>query len=255
MNTIYKKIGALGMILLLLGSSAVFAQPAAKNGAPPGLEGKQMPPGFEKRQIPRPHIEPLLSAQGFALSGDEFHLLSVSVTRTRVLPPKDVQGMLRGNRSFEEMLGELEKDGRAVVTRGTLKFGTKNYALNITRFDNKTMEADIVTLPPREPRMPPINESVAREVVGHIKLSISAYEGARVATGEVTMEGKSYRALLVAIPQTRALGRGAPESVEPPMKERGEFGKNKPQPQGAPGIQGRAPPVERGAPFQFRFPF
>lgn len=214
-----KKIVGISLVLLLLGSSIAFAQPVGREGAP-GLEGKRIPPWLEKRPVPRPHIEPLVSAHGFALSGDEFHLLSISVVKTRALPPRDVLGMLRGNRSFEDMLGELEKDGKAVVTRGTLKFGTKHYGLNITSFDNKTLEADIVTLPPREPRMPPINESVKPEVVGHIKISVSPHEGARVATGEVTIDGKTYKALLVVVPQKvpKPLGRGPPEGIEPPMR-------------------------------------
>lgn len=188
-----------------------------------------------------------MSAHGFAISGDEFHLLSVSILKTRVLPPRDVQGMLHGNRSFEDIVGELEKDDRAVILRGTLKFGTKNYALNITSFDNRTLEADIVTLPSREPRMPPVNDTNKPEVIGHIKLSISAYEGARIATGEVIIEGKSYRALTVATSQLRPLplGRGAPESVEPPMKERGEFGKERAPAQGGPGASERAPMAGR----------
>lgn len=222
MNQRYKKIAGLSLVLLLLGSGVAFAQPMGREGVPPGLQGKQLPPGLEKRPVPRPHIEPLLSAHGFALSGDEFHLLSIRIIKTRILPPKDVQGMLRENKSFEDILSELEKDNKVFITRGTLRFGTKRYTLNITSFDNRTLEADIITLPPREPRMPPINKSVVKpEVVGHITISVSAYEGARVGTGEITIDGKSYRALTVAIPRISRplpLGRGPPEGIEPPMK-------------------------------------
>lgn len=214
-----KKIVGISLVLLLLSTSIAFAQPMGREGAP-GLKEKQMPPGLEKRPVPRPHIEPLVSAHGFALSGEEFHLLSISVLKTRALPPRDMLGMLRGNKSFEDILGKLEKDGKTVVTRGTLKFGTKHYGLNITSFDNKTLEAEIITLP--QPRMPPIptNESVKPEVVGHIKISVEPYEGARVATGEITIDSKNYKALLVVVPLRipQPMGRGPPEGIEPPMR-------------------------------------
>lgn len=224
-----KKIMGISLVLLLLGSGVALAQPMGRpDSMPPGLEGKQLPPGIEKRPVPpRPHLEPVLIGHGFALAGEEFHALSVSIIKTRVLPPRDIREFLKENKTVEEIRKELEKNNKIFVYRGNIKFAAQHYALNITHFDNTSLDADILKLPPREPGMPQINESIAPDVVGRISIAVKDYEGSRVGTGALSIDGKSYNVLLNIAQPPRFPGRGPPEGTELPMKERGEFGKER----------------------------
>lgn len=92
------------------------------------------------------------------------------------------------------------------------------YALNVTHFDNTSLDADVLKLPLREPGMPPINESIEPELAGHISIAVINYEGSRVGTGTLSIESKSYNVLMNIAPPLRFPGRGPPEGIEPPMK-------------------------------------
>jgi len=185
--------------IFLIGSIGIaIAQPAGKErGVPP-----------DKGKPPRPHLQPVLVGHGFALAGEEFHVLSVNVIKARVLPPRDIRKLLKENKTIEEIRGELEKNNRIFVYRGHMKFTGQHYALNMTHFDNTSLDADILKLPPRELAMLPVNESIKTEVVGHISIVVMDYEGSRVGTGTLEIDGESYNVLLNIAPPRRFPGRG-----------------------------------------------
>ncbi|MFH1773459.1 MAG: hypothetical protein ABH874_00665 [Methanobacteriota archaeon] len=205
-----KKILSTALLALLLLGSIAYAQPFGKE--------KGVPP--DKGKPPRPHLEPVLVGHGFALASEEFHVLSVNVIKARVLPSRDIREFLKENKTLEEIREELEKNNKIFVYRGNIKFAAQHYALNITRFDNTTLDADILKLPPRELGMRPVNESIKTEVVGHISTVVMDYEGSRVGTGTLKIDGKSYSVLLNIAPPRKFPGRGPPEGIKPPMKER-----------------------------------
>lgn len=82
------------------------------------------------------------------------------------------------------------------------------YRGNITRFDNTTLDADILKLPPRELAMRPVNESIKTEVVGHISTVVMDCEGSGVGTGTLEIDGKSYSVLLNIAPPRKFPDRG-----------------------------------------------
>ncbi|VVB89048.1 Uncharacterised protein [uncultured archaeon] len=124
-------------------------------------------PGFGKeRGYGTMFVEPLLMGHGFALNGDQYHILDISA-----------------------------KMGKAKMsTRAHLRFAGQAYALNITSHDNQSLSGDVLTLPPQGTN----KTSFTPAAVGHISLSMSKYEGEMLSNGTLTMNGTDYKVLLTS---------------------------------------------------------
>jgi len=224
------RIATLVAAVLIIFSATVFAQPEGRgmnrmengqfagvnslqpasqymNGMKPGsgqgmnMQMKGMETGMQGRL---PFIQPIFMGHGFALDGDEYHLLHVNVIRTAVVPPDYIRSLLGENNTPAEMAQKISTVKRITEVRGHLVFAGTPYALNITVYDNQSLSGDVLELPQTgrtefAPEPP--------EVVGHISLSTSKYEGELLSTGTLTMEGKDYNALLTSPMAPGMMGR------------------------------------------------
>ncbi len=109
-------------------------------------------------------VRPLLVGQGFALNGNEYHILDIAVNEKR---------------KNSQMAGHLRFAGQA-------------YTLNVTGYDNQSLNGDVLTLPPRGTN----RTGFTAATVGHISLSISKYEGVLFSKGTLTMNNTDYNVLL-----------------------------------------------------------
>ena len=121
----------------------------------------------------RQFVQPLLMGHGFALNGNEYHILDVNAM------------VVNGNRNNTQM---------ATGTRANLRFAGQAYSLNITGYDNQSLTGDVLTLPPRGTNQTDFTPTT----VGHISLSMSNYEGALLSTGTLTMNNTNYNVLLTS---------------------------------------------------------
>ncbi len=121
----------------------------------------------------RSFIQPLLMGHGFALNGNEYHILDVNAM------------IVNGNRNNTQM---------ATGTRANLRFAGQAYSLNITGYDNQSLNGDVLTLPPRGTNQTGFTPTT----VGHISLSMSNYEGALLSKGTLTMNNTNYNVLLTS---------------------------------------------------------
>lgn len=108
---------------------------------------------------------------GFALNGNEYHVLDVNV---RILNRNNTQTVAR--------------------TMGNIRFAGKAYALNITGYDNQSLSGDVLTLPPPGANKTGFNPTT----VGHISLSMSKYEGEMLSNGTLTMNNTNFNVLLTS---------------------------------------------------------
>ncbi len=167
-------------IMLVSAATAitVFAQPSApghsKGHLRPFVDNMSESPenrneSGEVVQV-RPFVEPILKGQGYALQGNQYHILDVNA--------------IKAGASAQ----------MATKTVAHLRFAGQAYALNVTSYDNQSLTGDVMTLPPRGTNQTDFTPATA----GHISLSISNYEGKVLSTGTLTMNGADYNVLLTS---------------------------------------------------------
>ena len=201
METRRRKIMAAGVAALLLfglvgyGVAApVRAQQGEAddtngNGLALGRVGNGVPPGLALNA----RVWVVHRGYGFALTGDEFHVLRINIFRVRHLQPLDIRGLMESGKRIEEIRAELIEREGALFYQGYLRLGEDTYRLvniNVTENDDvKNFKADIVS--------PSVERSA---IIGNISVAIMDLEGFRVGDGELTMndggDSVTYRVLL-----------------------------------------------------------
>ncbi len=183
MKIIMKTAIFLAAIILILAPTVVtvFAQPLG--------------PGFGKeRGHARSFVEPILMGHGFALNGDQYHVLDVTAIRTSDASISLIRSLLLQKKSPDEIAKEINDAQTAAKVKAHLRFAGQAYALNITSRDNRSLTGDVLTLPPPGTDQTGFTPST----VGNISLSMSKYEGEVVSTGTLTMNGTDYKVLLTS---------------------------------------------------------
>ncbi len=147
--------------------------------------------GKERGQV-RPVIEPILIGHGFALKGDEHHILDVTATRTR--NPIFIRSLHWLNKNTREIANEINNAQIPAKITAHLRFAGQAYALNVTGYDNQSLTGDVLTLTQRGME----ETNFTQTVVGNISLLMSKYEGELLITGDLTMNNTNYNVLLTS---------------------------------------------------------
>lgn len=148
-----------------------------------------------------PLIEPLFMGHGFAIAGEEYHILHVNVMKTKVIPVDYFHSLLKENKTPEEIAQEITSMQRDNEIKGHLRFAGKSYVLNVTSYDNQSLSGEIVILPRSDSKdFPP-------EIAGHISISTLNYETELLSSGTITMEGRDYNVLMTS-PLNIRMGMG-----------------------------------------------
>jgi hypothetical protein len=146
-------------------------------------------------------VEVFRGGRGFALSGNQFHVVKVVAKSKRIIDASKasmIRDLLRsniGNKTF----AELKKDALAIigepVYNGSLRFGQSNYALvnmKMASADNSSiLEADL---------SPQVKGEASGGIAGHIKLTTSTHEGFRVSNGDLNLNGYDYEVFINMMP-------------------------------------------------------
>ena len=122
---------------------------------------------------------------GFALNGDEFHVLRVHIARAMRLQPIYANALMDENMGIEDI--ETETGKCTPYHRGHMRLGVNHYRLvNMSvdeTGDNLIFEADV---------MGPVQSTDTNRIVGHICVTAMDYEGVRIGEGELTMDEGEY---------------------------------------------------------------
>ncbi len=165
----YKKIACIGFVFLLVVGVAT-AQPFGK---------------FEKFKSKYPHIKPIVVGDGFAIAGDEYHVVFVSVVKKKNILPGWAKEYLEEN-NLQGLLEELEN--ASLDYRGRLVFAGEKYMLRNIEANETYLDAEIFGKPQEN--------ATSSEAVGHITINVEKYESARVGVGTLTINEESYKLLL-----------------------------------------------------------
>jgi len=185
-KTMRRKIFSAGVVALLLlslvgcgvGDSGDAVDKVAK-GLLPGRLWKETPPWNTLNGV----VKVVHSGFGFALTdNDEFHVLKIHIERWRHLQPQYIRGLLKANKSIEEIRAELSEKEAATLYRGDLRLGEKDYRLvNISVAeddDYRSLVADIEG---------PLGDPESGVIVGNISVTARDYECVRIGNGTLTM--------------------------------------------------------------------
>ncbi len=192
------------MLVSAVTAVTVFAQPSAPDNSKEHLgrfvkniselPESQMGIGNEGVDA-RPFIEPILVGQGFALQGDQYHILNVDAIKIGNVSQDFIHSLISQNKSREEIAKEIQNNAQvATKTSAHLRFAGQEYDINVTGYDNQSLTGDVLTLPPGGTNQTGITPAI----VGHISLSISNYEGEVLSTGTLTINGTDYKVLLMS---------------------------------------------------------
>lgn len=156
-------------------------------------------------------IAVLTGGSGFALSGDQFHVVNMKIESVRTIDASKatkIRDLLKSDNS-NKTIGELKKDVLAIVGEpaynGSLRLGQSNFKLVSMKIastgNGSSMEADLSQK---------AKGAAQESVVGHIKLTTETTEGFRVSSGDLTLNGTSYRVLINMMPLQRGHYGGRP---------------------------------------------
>lgn len=121
---------------------------------------------------------------------------------TLYFPPDYIRSLLGENNNPAEIAQKISTVKRITEVRGHLVFAGTPYALNITSFDNSSLSGDVLTLPTQG-----TTEFAPPQVVGHISITTSKYEGELLSTGTLSMGDEEYNVLLTSPMAQGMMGR------------------------------------------------
>lgn len=141
-------------------------------------------------------LRPVLSGIGFAISGDEYHVVQARVVRLRNIDPAQVREMMAQNLTNAEIKERLLEISDFAY-KGKLVFAGTPYNIAL---DKQSVEEDdgnrtrfsgnVTTLPA---------EDGSTQVVGTIDIEVRSYEKSRVVVGALSIDGREYDLFLNGI--------------------------------------------------------
>ena len=155
-------------------------------------------------------VEVIRGGSGFALNGDQFHVVNIMIENIRTInatKASKIRDLLKSNNS-NKTIGELKKEALAIIGEpsynGSLRLGQSNYRLVNMK---AALTGNVSSI---DADLSPLAKGIASgNVAGHIKLTTETREGSRVSSGDLTLNGTSYKVLVNMMPIRGGMqGRG-----------------------------------------------
>ena len=160
-------------------------------------DGEMMPPQNAGFPMGVP-VEVLFSGHGFAILGNESHILRLKVEAIMPLEPCQIKGLLASNKSLEEIRDDIRaKEGEKTV-RGSLILDRSiypliNIAVSSSGNNSTALKADLADLG----RLSPANNTA---ILGSLSAVIAPSDGGMIGRGDLCIDqgplAASYSLLL-----------------------------------------------------------
>lgn len=166
---------------------------------------QSMSDGYEMNPMscrpPGMPVDIIHSGGGFALLGNESHVLRLNVEALLPLEPTYIRKLLASNKTLAEISDEIKaKDGETIY-RGSIRLDRNIYPLVNVRLGSPADNTTTVVADVASPGMSPENGTA---IVGRIYVTIAPSEGGMIGKGELELEGKGkYNVLLDMLPHMR----------------------------------------------------
>jgi hypothetical protein len=161
-------------------------------------------------------VDVLYSGHGFALRGDQSHVLRLKVEALLPLEPRQIRSLLASNKSLEEIREDIQAKEGEETYRGSVILDRSIYpVINIEAIpaeDNSTvLKADLADLD----LLSAANETA---VLGSIYVTISPSDGGMIGKGELNLDrgpqAGRYSVLLDMEPPRHGNGHGPAETSQ-----------------------------------------
>jgi hypothetical protein len=130
-------------------------------------------------------VEVLFSGHGFAILGNDSHILRLKVEAIMPLEPGQIKGLLASNKSLEEIRDDIRAKEGEKTNRGSMILDRSIYPLiniAVASGNNATaLKADLADL--SQPS--PANDTA---ILGNISMIISPSDGGMIGKGELCIE-------------------------------------------------------------------
>ena len=139
-------------------------------------------------------VEIRQGGNGFAISGNEYHVLEMNVKGKIAPNSADMAKLISDNKTLAQIKSDIKAMINAEIAaasyNGSLHLGQSNYnlvniKLDISKDNNTTIDADVAG-PKLDPKDTPTT------VVGHITLTASRHENSTIGAGILTMNSGGY---------------------------------------------------------------
>lgn len=188
-------LGLTALLLNLMGISS--AQPAQQPVGPiePDLasdytcpEGRmQHGDGMPPMGVP---VEMIVGGGGFALKGNETHLLKLSIVRLSPLEPGRIRDLLVSNKSVEEIREAVKAEEGQPLYRGSMRMDDIGYPLtdiNVRSLDDNATIVDANVAFPG-------SDSVSQTgTVGRLNLTVSVSKGGKIGEGLLEIDSACHK--------------------------------------------------------------
>lgn len=151
-------------------------------------------------------LEVLYSGHGFALSGNESHILRLKVESIMLLDPDQIRGLLSSNKSLEEIRDDIlakegEKTNRGSVVLDREIYPLVNIAVSSLGNNSTGLMADLADSG---------FSSNDTAILGRVSLTIAPSDGGMIGKGELSiyqgMPSASYSLLIDMEPSRHGQG-------------------------------------------------
>ena len=147
--------------------------------------GEMMPPQNAGFPMGVP-VEVLFSGHGFALVGNESHILRLKVESIMPLEPGQIQGLLASNKSLEEIRDDIrakegEKTNRGSVILDRSIYPLINIVISPSSNNSTVLKADLAD-------SGPLSTANDTPILGSISMIIAPSDGGMIGKGELCIE-------------------------------------------------------------------
>jgi hypothetical protein len=131
-------------------------------------------------------VEILYSGQGFALLGNESHILRLKVEAIMPLQPGQIRGLLASNKSLEEIRDDIRAKEGEKTNRGSMILDRSiypliNIVLSASSNNSTALKADLADLGP-------LSTTNDTAFLGSISVIISPSDGGMIGKGELRID-------------------------------------------------------------------
>jgi hypothetical protein len=161
-------------------------------------------------------VDVVYSGHGFALRGNESHILRLKVEDILPLEPRQIQGLLASNKSLEEIRDDIQAKEGEKTYRGSVILNHSIYPLieivATTAKDNTTtIKADLADLDL-------LSAENGKATLGSISVTIAPSDGGMIGRGELDIiigpQAGNYSVLMDMDPPRHGKGHG-PADMSP----------------------------------------
>jgi hypothetical protein len=141
----------------------------------------------------------LFNGRGFALKGDETHILRMNMELIRDIDPVYLRDLMTSNKSIEDIEEELNSEDGTTAFRGGLRINESGYSLLNIKFVPSKDNATIIDADVAEPYLKPSHGNVMKQdtddkiaLAGHIKITVSPSVDGLIGKGDLVMRSEEY---------------------------------------------------------------